>query len=131
MPYHMEAGMMRELVVSRVRPDGRPRARCAARRCSLARCWQTTLCAAAQDRSAPSNPQAMDRGAVQRMDHGAMRGLSTDSTHDGSQPAITRSPDYSVGTGYGPMQGMDMLDNEPMSGVTRSPGAQSSRCDAR
>ncbi len=70
--------------------------------------------------SAPHDMQ--DMRDMPGMDHGAAKapagagagGMSMGPMQGGNALANARSPDYSDGVGYGPMQGMDMADNAPL-----------------
>lgn len=55
----------------------------------------------------------MQHGAMPGAGHGSMRGMTMGPMQGGSPPPDARSPDYSDGTAYGPMKGMDMADNAP------------------
>ena len=77
---------------------------------------------APQPPAAPAAHDMQDMGDMPGMDHGAakgaadagMAGMSMGPMQGGNPPANARSPDYSDGVGYGPMQGMDMADNAPL-----------------
>ncbi|HEV2680034.1 MAG TPA: copper resistance protein B [Rhodanobacter sp.] len=58
--------------------------------------------------------QGTGRTAVQHDAHAGMSGMTMGPMQGGSAPPHARSPDYSDGVGYGPMKGMDMLDNAPL-----------------
>ncbi len=65
----------------------------------------------------PDTMKGMDHESMPGMNHGAapstdsMAGMTMGPMQGGSAPPNARSPDYSDGIGYGPMKGMDMLDN--------------------
>ena len=78
-----------------------------------------------QDMQGMGDMSGMDHASMPGMDHGAakgaadagmagMAGMSMGPMQGGNAPANARSPDYSDGVGYGPMQGMDMADNKPL-----------------
>jgi copper resistance protein B len=64
--------------------------------------------------------QSRARAAAQHDAHagmsgmGSMSGMTMGPMQGGSARPHARSPDYSDGVGYGPMKGMDMLDNTPL-----------------
>jgi copper resistance protein B len=75
------------------------------------------------EKKAPDQAAAMpgmDYGAMPAMNHqvmpgmDAMPGMTMGPMQGGEPPPNARSPDYSDGTTYGPMKGMDMADNASM-----------------
>ncbi len=81
------------------------------------------------DRAPAAKPAAASAGGVQDMDHGSTPGMhhavpavrgTPGNMHmapmqGGSTPPDARSPDYSDGFHYGPMESMEMHDNAPLS----------------
>ena len=76
--------------------------------------------------------QSASDGSGRRAVHGSLRDAwPVDGLNNRRNPACYHAqPGLSVGTGYARCRASDMLDNDSMSGVTRSPGALSSCCAA-
>ena len=83
---------------------------------------QPAAASAPNDMQGMGDMPGMDHASMPGMDHGAAKapagagaaGMSMGPMQGGNAPGNARSPDYSDGVGYGPMQGMDMADNKPL-----------------